>query len=50
MSIGDDEALIVIDLGGKKSYVWTITRSAADWSELYLYLKLPFGAPEAVLA
>ena len=32
-----DEALIVIDLGAKsgaKSYVWAITRSAADWKEL----------------
>ena len=32
-----DEALVVIDLAAKsgaKSYVWAITRSAADWKEL----------------
>jgi CHAT domain-containing protein/Tfp pilus assembly protein PilF len=29
-----DEALVVVDLGVKKSYVWAITRSAADWREL----------------
>jgi tetratricopeptide (TPR) repeat protein len=29
-----DEALIVIDLGDKKSYVWAITRSTVDWKEL----------------
>ena len=28
-----DEALVVVDLGDK-SYVWAITRSAADWKEL----------------
>jgi CHAT domain-containing protein len=33
--LADDEALIVIDLGDK-SYVWAITRSAADWKELAL--------------
>ena len=32
--LADDEALIVIDLDDKKSYVWAITRSAADWKEL----------------
>ena len=34
--LADDEALIVIDLGVKQSYVWAITRSAADWKELGL--------------
>ncbi|MGA8615192.1 MAG: CHAT domain-containing tetratricopeptide repeat protein, partial [Xanthobacteraceae bacterium] len=34
--LADDEALIVINLGAKKSYVWAITRSAADWRELAL--------------
>ena len=32
-----DEALVVVDLAAKsgaKSYVWAITRSAADWKEL----------------
>ena len=32
--LADDEALIVIDLDTKKSYVWAITRRAADWKEL----------------
>jgi tetratricopeptide (TPR) repeat protein len=32
--LADDEALIVIYLEDKKSYVWAITRSAADWKEL----------------
>ena len=32
--LADDEALIVIYLDEKKSYVWAITRSAADWKEL----------------
>ena len=32
--LADDEALVVIDLGAKKSYVWALTRSAADWKEL----------------
>ena len=32
--LADDEALIVIHLDAKKSYVWAITRSAADWKEL----------------
>jgi CHAT domain-containing protein/Tfp pilus assembly protein PilF len=32
--LADDEALIVINLGAKTSYVWAITRSAADWKEL----------------
>jgi CHAT domain-containing protein/Tfp pilus assembly protein PilF len=35
--LGDDEALIVIDLGIKQSYVWAITRSAADWKELAVW-------------
>ncbi len=30
----DDEALVVVDLEDKKSYVWVITRGAADWKEL----------------
>jgi CHAT domain-containing protein len=32
--LGDDEALVVVNLGEKKSYVWAITRDAADWKEL----------------
>ena len=32
--LANDEALIVISLDAKKSYVWAITRSAADWKEL----------------
>ena len=32
--LADDEALVVVDLEAKKSYVWAITRSAADWKEL----------------
>ena len=32
--LADDEALVVVDLGDKKSYVWAITRSAASWKEL----------------
>ena len=29
-----DEALVVVDLGAEQSYVWAITRDAADWREL----------------
>jgi CHAT domain-containing protein/Tfp pilus assembly protein PilF len=36
--LAEDEALVIVDLGseqvGGKSYVWAITRSAADWKEL----------------
>jgi CHAT domain-containing protein len=32
--LADDEALIVIELDAKKSYVWAVTRSAANWKEL----------------
>ena len=32
--LADDEALIVIYLDDKKSYVWAITQSTADWNEL----------------
>jgi CHAT domain-containing protein/tetratricopeptide (TPR) repeat protein len=32
--LADDEALVVIDLGNFKSYVWVVTSSAADWKEL----------------
>jgi CHAT domain-containing protein/Tfp pilus assembly protein PilF len=32
--LADDEALVVINLGDKKSYIWAITRSVADWKEL----------------
>jgi tetratricopeptide (TPR) repeat protein/CHAT domain-containing protein len=32
--LADDEALIIVDLGDKKSYVWAITRTKADWKEL----------------
>ena len=32
--LADDEALIVIHLDAKKSYVWAITPSATDWKEL----------------
>ena len=29
-----DEALVVVNLGDRKSYVWAITHDAADWKEL----------------
>ncbi len=32
--LADDEALVIVDLDVKKSYVWAITHSAADWKEL----------------
>jgi CHAT domain-containing protein/tetratricopeptide (TPR) repeat protein len=32
--LADDEALVIVDLDVKRSYVWAITRSAADWKEL----------------
>jgi CHAT domain-containing protein len=32
--LADDEALVVIDLEGKESYVWAITKTAADWKQL----------------
>ena len=34
--LADDEALVVISAGGDNSYVWAITRDAADWNELAL--------------
>ena len=34
--LADDEALVVINLGDKKSYVWAITRTEADWKELQI--------------
>ena len=33
-SLADDEALIVVNLGNKKSYVWAIARNATEWKEL----------------
>jgi CHAT domain-containing protein/tetratricopeptide (TPR) repeat protein len=32
--LADDEALVVVNLGEKRSYVWAITRSEAGWKEL----------------
>jgi tetratricopeptide (TPR) repeat protein/CHAT domain-containing protein len=32
--LADDEALVIVDLDIKKSYVWAITRSETDWKEL----------------
>jgi CHAT domain-containing protein/tetratricopeptide (TPR) repeat protein len=32
--LADDEALVVVYLDDKKSYVWAVTRSTADWKEL----------------
>ena len=33
--LADDEAVVIVNLGPKdaKSYVWAVTRSAADWKE-----------------
>ena len=32
--LADDEALVVVNLSAKKSYVWALTHDAADWKEL----------------
>ena len=32
--LADDEAIVIVDLGASRSYVWVISRSAADWKEL----------------
>jgi CHAT domain-containing protein/Tfp pilus assembly protein PilF len=32
--LADDEALVVVNLGSDKSYVWAITRSVAVWKEV----------------
>ena len=32
--LADDEALVIVSLGAKKSYVWAITRDRAEWKEL----------------
>jgi CHAT domain-containing protein/Tfp pilus assembly protein PilF len=32
--LADDEALVIVNLDAKKSYVWAVTRSAADWKKL----------------
>jgi CHAT domain-containing protein/Tfp pilus assembly protein PilF len=32
--LADDEALVVVNLGNTKSYVWVITRDAAEWKEI----------------
>jgi CHAT domain-containing protein/Tfp pilus assembly protein PilF len=34
--LADDEALVIVNLGVKKSYVWAITRSQANWKEIPL--------------
>jgi CHAT domain-containing protein/tetratricopeptide (TPR) repeat protein len=34
--LAEDEALVIVNLGEKKSYVWAITRSEASWKELAL--------------
>jgi CHAT domain-containing protein len=32
--LADDEALVIVNIGDKKSYVWAVTRDQADWNEL----------------
>src|SRR6202034_1090890 len=32
--LADDEALVVVHLDNKKSHVWAISRTTADWKEL----------------
>jgi CHAT domain-containing protein/Flp pilus assembly protein TadD len=32
--LADDEAVVVLSLADTKSYIWAITRTAADWKEL----------------
>jgi CHAT domain-containing protein len=32
--LAEDEALIIVDVGVKRSYVWAVTRSEAIWKEL----------------
>ena len=32
--LADDEALVIVDFGDKKSYIWAITRNASDWKQL----------------
>ncbi len=32
--LADDEAIVVVNVGDKKSYVWAVTQHQADWKEL----------------
>ena len=32
--LADDEAIVIVHVGDKKSYVWAVTRDQADWKEL----------------
>ncbi len=32
--LADDEAIVIVNIGDKKSYVWAVTRDQADWKEL----------------
>jgi CHAT domain-containing protein/tetratricopeptide (TPR) repeat protein len=32
--LADDEAIVVVNVGDKKSYVWAVTQRQADWKEL----------------
>ena len=32
--LADDEAIVIVNIGDKKSYVWAVTRDKADWREL----------------
>ena len=32
--LADDEAIVIVNIGGQKSYVWAVTRNQADWKEL----------------
>ena len=32
--LADDEAIVIVNIGDTKSYVWAVTRDRADWKEL----------------
>ena len=32
--LADDEAIVIVNIGDKKSYAWAVTRDQADWREL----------------
>jgi CHAT domain-containing protein len=32
--LADDEAVVAFNIGEKKSYVWVVTRTASDWTEI----------------
>ncbi len=32
--LADDEAIVIVNVGDKKSYIWAVTRDQADWQEL----------------